>query len=190
MQDDTLLMSITSNCTFHPQGKSSHGFTLIELMVVVALVAILAALAAPSWTQLQMRNTIRTAVNDFTSSLYLARAEAVRLNVPVTVCPSTDGATCTATEYQLGWIVRTGNAADANQMILQDVIPRRFIQMDATVPAARNFTFLPNGRPASNFNGATVEVCPDRPDMDTLVRQITINRTGRITLGSPDACAL
>jgi type IV fimbrial biogenesis protein FimT len=170
--------------------RRSRGFTLIELMVVVAMVAILATLAAPSWTQIRIRSNIRSAVNDFTSSLYLARAEAVRLNVPVTVCPSDDGATCTATEYQLGWIVRTGNPADANQMILQDVIPRNFVQMDATAPAARNFTFLPNGRPASNFNGATLEACPDRDDMDHLVRQITINRTGRITLTSPNACAL
>ncbi len=169
---------------------SSSGFTLIELMVVVALVAVLAALASPSWIQMQVRNTVRTAVNDFTSSLHLARAEAVRLNIPVTVCPSSDGATCTATELQAGWIVRTGTPADANQRILQDIIPRNNIQMDATVPAARNFTFLPNGRPASNFNGSTIEACPTRPDMDHLVRRITINRTGRITLDSPNACAL
>lgn len=170
---------------------NQFGFTLIELMVVVALVAILATLAIPSWTQMRTRNAIRTAVNDFNASLQFARSEAVRINTPVTLCPSDDGVNCTETEFQNGWIVRTGpRTNDAAQLILQDTLPRALIRIDATSAATRRFTYLPNGLPASNFAGATVEVCPTTPTFDYMVRVLTINRTGRITLSSPGVCSI
>lgn len=167
------------------------GFTLIELMVVVALVAILAMLATPSWNEMRIRAALRTGVNDFTSSLQFARSEAVRLNSPVTVCPSNDGATCTNTPYEQGWIVRTGPQANAaNQIVLQDTLPNRIFRLDSTAVAVRRFTYLPNGLPASNFNGATLEACPVDSHYAGLTRVITINRAGRITLSNPGACTI
>lgn len=180
------------NKAHYPRGQASHqGFTLVELMVVIALLAVITTLAVPSWLELRTRNTVRTAVNDFTSSLQLARSEAVRLNSAITVCPSNDGATCTATALHLGWIVKTGTAAnDAGQTILQDVMGKNGVRMDATDPATRTFTFLPNGRPASAFAGATIEVCAVPADMQHLTRRVVINRTGRINLVSPNACSI
>ena len=173
-----------------PRG-SQTGFTLIELMVVLAMVAIIAAIAVPSWSQLRTRNVLRTAINDFNSSLQFARSEAVRLNSPVTLCPSDDGVNCTDTEFQLGWIVRTGPAANAaGQVILQDTLPRITVQMDTTTAATRRITFLPNGLPSSGFAGATLEVCPEDASFTNLIRSIAINRTGRTTLSSPNACTL
>jgi len=166
------------------------GFTLIELAVVIAMVAILAALAVPSWTQLRARNAIRATVNDFNLSLQFARSEAVRLNSPVTICPSSDGVNCTASDYHDGWIVRVGPAANAaGQQILQDVLPRTQITFITNAPGG-TFTFLPNGLPLTNFNGASLVACPTAPGYETLVRRIVVNRTGRIRLESPDVCAL
>lgn len=174
-----------------PSPSVQSGFTLIELMVVVALVAILATLATPSWTQMRVRAALRTAVNDFTSSLQFARSEAVRLNSPVTVCPSSDGANCTDTSYELGWIVRTGPQANAaGQIILQDTLPNRVFRLDSTAAAIRRFTYLPNGLPASNFNGATLEACPQDANLAVLTRMITINRAGRVTLSNPGVCTI
>ncbi len=190
-QSQTIDMAIAHFSVGSRPRVNQFGFTLIELMVVVALVAILATLAIPSWTQMRTRNAIRTAVNDFNSSLQFARSEAVRINTPVTLCPSDDGVTCTETEFQNGWIVRTGpQANDAAQLILQDTLPRTLIRIDATSAATRRFTYLPNGLPASNFAGATVEVCPTTPTFDYMVRVLTINRTGRITLSSPGVCSI
>lgn len=171
--------------------QEQQGFTLVEAMVVVALLAVITTLAIPSWTQIRIRNAIRTATNDFTSSLYLARAEAVRLNTQVTVCPSTDGANCTNTAFTQGWIVKTGTSAnEASQFILQDMLPHPLARMDATNAANRVFMFLPNGRPAANFMGATVQICPVDTNFDSLTRQLTINRPGRISLAGLDACSL
>lgn len=171
--------------------QRQHGFTLVEIMVTIALLAIITSLAAPSWTQIRVRNALRAATNDFTSSLYLARAEAVRLNTRVTICPSDDGANCTNTAFTEGWIVKTGTSNnEVTQVILQDMLPHGMVRMDATTAASRVFTFLPNGRPAGNFAGATVQVCPGNTEFDYLTRRLVINRPGRIRLESLDACSL
>lgn len=170
---------------------NQFGFTLIELMVVVSLVAILATLAIPSWTQMRTRSAIRTAVNDFNASLQFARSEAVRINTSVTVCPSNNGITCTDSAFHSGWIVRTGpQANDAAQVVLQDTLPKTLVNIDATTADTRRFTYLPNGLPASNFAGATVQVCPHASGYDDMVRNITLNRTGRVTLSNPGACSI
>jgi len=172
-------------------NNGQKGFTLIELTVVLGMVAIIAAIATPSWSQLRTRSVLRAAVNDFTSSLQFARSEAVRLNSPVTLCPSSDGVNCTATEFQLGWIVRTGPGANAvDQVILQDTLPRVTVQMDTTTAATRRFTFLPNGLPSNGFAGATMEICPKEASFASLIRSIDVNRTGRTTLSSPGICSL
>ncbi|MGS5087725.1 GspH/FimT family pseudopilin [Hydrogenophaga sp. A37] len=183
-----------SSKSMHPKTSPrarQAGFTLIELMVVVALVAILAMLATPSWTEMRIRNALRSSVNDFTSSLQFARSEAVRLNNPVTICPSSDGVNCTNTGYNLGWIVRTGPQANAaGQIILQDTLPNALFRLDATTAATRIFTFLPNGLPASNFAGATIQACPTDTHFAAMTRAITINRAGRITLSTPGSCSI
>jgi type IV fimbrial biogenesis protein FimT len=188
VQDDTLSMNAPRIAKFHLQGRASRGFTLVELMVVIAMLAILIALAAPSWTQLRNRTAIRTMANDYTNSLYLARSEAVQFNMPVTVCPSSDGQTCTNSELEDGWIVRLGMPADANPVIRQDVLPRQFVRT-AFTGAIRTITFLPNGQPAG-LPLFTVRICPETPGFETLSRNIVVNQTGRARLVEPGVCEI
>ncbi len=70
--------------------KSQHGLTLIELMVVLAISAILAFLAAPSFTSMIRSNAISSSVNTFMSDMRYARSEAIRLGGGVVVCRSDD----------------------------------------------------------------------------------------------------
>ena len=58
--------------------RQARGFTLLEVMVVVAIIAVLAAIAAPSFTPLIERWRVRDATNAMTDTLYLARAEAIK----------------------------------------------------------------------------------------------------------------
>lgn len=84
------------------------GFTLIEMVVTIAILAILLTIAIPSFRALIINNRITAQANDFVSDVTYARAEAVRRNMRVSVCKSNDGATCTAGfDWSGGWIVFT-----------------------------------------------------------------------------------
>ncbi|KAF1709464.1 pre-pilin like leader sequence [Pseudoxanthomonas kalamensis DSM 18571] len=74
--------------------RQNDGFTLIELMVTVAVLAILVTLAVPSFTSLINSNRLTGQANSLVADLQLARSEAIRRNRTITVCRSTDGATC------------------------------------------------------------------------------------------------
>jgi type IV fimbrial biogenesis protein FimT len=94
-----------------PPAPRHRGFTLIELMVTVAIVAILAALAAPSLQAFIVRNTFASIGNEFQGSLLRARTEATGKNTCTTMCMSSTvdstSPTCTSSgsDWQIGWIV-------------------------------------------------------------------------------------
>lgn len=133
------------NQTRHPDrtGQQCHaGFTLVELMVVVAVIGILAIVATPAMSELVRANRANGAAGELTAALQLARSEAVRRNVRVEVCGSADGATCSgATDWSAGWIAHGNNSAGADEVIRSDV-PSGAVQVSGP---ADGIDFRPSG---------------------------------------------
>ena len=139
---------------FMARARTAFGFTLVELMVTIAVVAILAALALPSFSN-SIRNTrLASTTNEFIAAVNLARSEAVRSNRAGQVCASSDGATC-GTDWSQGWIVWSD--ANANGTPDADEIRRhqqRLNGMTASSPAnLSSFRFSARGE-CTNCSGA------------------------------------
>lgn len=80
--------------------KSALGFTLVELMVVVMILAILLTIAVPSFRQYQATQSVRSAASDLVTAMLFARSEAVKRNTDVDVSASSS--------WAQGWLVTAG----------------------------------------------------------------------------------
>jgi type IV fimbrial biogenesis protein FimT len=88
--------------------RRNAGYNLMEVMMVTALVAVLATIAVPSFKYVTTSNRIAGEVNGLLGDMQFARSEAVKEGQSVTVCISTNGATCAGGaggNWALGWIV-------------------------------------------------------------------------------------
>lgn len=87
--------------------RAEGGFTIIELMVVIVLLGILASLAAPSFTEMFRRFRVDSVRETFTSSVTLAREEAIRLGTPMVIRRTTGCGLALANnqDWSCGWSV-------------------------------------------------------------------------------------
>ena len=115
-----------------PEGgcalKRTSGFTLLETLTVMTIVAVLMALAIPSYKYVTNANRISGEVNGLLGDMQYARSEAIKEGQTVTVCssanPTSVAPTCAGTvTWQSGWIVFSdvnGNGAvDATDTVLR-----------------------------------------------------------------------
>lgn len=152
------------------------GFTLVELMITVALIAILAALAAPSFNDAILSNKLTGYSNSFVSSAQLARSEAIKRNTRVKLCISADGAVCAASGgWQQGWIVQfvdidgVTRVAQHQQALSSDY---RFTGNVSSI----DFQSIGVGATA-----ATLTLCRATPSVGSQARVIGVSTTGNVS---------
>lgn len=132
-----------------PAG-AQRGVTLVELMFVLIVVSVLAAVSVPSFVNIVVAQRLRAAGTDLVSSLQLARSEAIKRNGEVTVRPASDN-------WTGGWVVATagGEAIDRRNALGNRVAVSR-------APTA--IVYRPNGRPdaagGARFQIADADAAP------------------------------
>ncbi|HED16949.1 MAG TPA: prepilin-type N-terminal cleavage/methylation domain-containing protein [Gammaproteobacteria bacterium] len=86
-------------------NRQQYGFTLMEILVTLVIAVILTTSVIPSFSNMIQRSRIATKTNLLVSFLAIARSEAVKQGMPVTVCASSNGTSCTGGSFADGWIV-------------------------------------------------------------------------------------
>ncbi|WP_019592241.1 Tfp pilus assembly protein FimT/FimU [Thioalkalivibrio sp. ALRh] len=128
-----------------------QGLTAIELMVTIGVLAILAMLAAPAFSQMIERQRVIGATNSLLNAMHLARSEALKRNVRVTLCPSSDGETCRDDGIWVdGWIWfadtrSTGKRADEDPLIGYAAPNLANIQVSGNSPVRNYVSYVPHG---------------------------------------------
>ncbi|QKK03746.1 MAG: prepilin-type N-terminal cleavage/methylation domain-containing protein [Pseudomonadota bacterium] len=106
-------------------NKRPAGFTLLELLISISLLAILLVTAVPSFLDAIQNNRLTSQANEFVTAMQLARSEALKRNRPVTVCASDTSAETPSCggAWTDGWIVATdANGAGDNSVSVSEIL--------------------------------------------------------------------
>jgi len=113
---------------------------MMELMVVLAIAAAVLVLGAPNFNQFRLNNRLTNAANDMLSATTLARTEAIKRQVAVAACPSSDPLgdepTC-VTNATSGWIVFEDTDGNCKRGLTEAVIDARKLENDNTANLLR-----------------------------------------------------
>lgn len=160
------------------------GFTLIELMVTLAVAAIILVFASNSVYQLYKKNQVTTDVNRIVAQLNFARTAAVNKGVPVTICPSPDGKNC-STNWASGMLVFIDTHRDRQFTHVEKILhyfPKfaAGVQVDfKSFQGDQALTFLPTGYGRAMAGSFTYRACDNKAQCQ---RKVILNRIGRVRI--------
>ncbi len=165
-------------------STDSRGFTLLELIIIIGIIGMTMAFAAPGLSDMIKNNRISGSANDFVAAMQFAKAEtASRIN-PVTLCKKDpDGTACIGGgDWQQGWIVfsdENGNAAvDAGDtVLLNHEALHDQITFGGTAGIATSVTYRPSGTTSITSTEVLI-ICDDRDFADS-AKGILVTITGR-----------
>lgn len=174
--------------------KSFDGFSLLELLLSLSMIAILTGVAIPSVAGIVANSRIRTEVNTLFHAIHLARKESIMRRSVVSICPSVNSIDCSAQlDWSGGWIMFNNldrdepPHLDPGEAILQ---VHRAAPMVRITANRRGFTLRATHKRATN---GTIIVCDHK--LRGTSRALVISYTGRPRVavanrrGDPYACA-
>ena len=188
--------------TRRPTGSlPAQGFTMIELMVVVVVMAVLLTVAVPSFEAVMNSNRLAGASNELMASLQAARMEAMKRNARVALCLSatakTNAPTCSAAGTIDGWIVfadanKNGayNAAGDTLLRTSTIAPAVLVKSSAAPAGVVVFRSDGFARTAAGalLNG-TIDLCIPTRRPPQNVRHVIVGAGSRVSIASVDGAA-
>lgn len=166
--------------TVHMKARA-HGFTLVEMIIVLVVAAILMAVAAPNLAVFLKNNKRTTVINEMVTAFNLARSEAIKRGTSVRVCASTDLATCTGgSSFASGFIAITGCAGAGTLVRVFDPdisSPTTLRGWDGSGGAVSAVCYQANGFPSVLVSGIHFNYCDDRGV--SAARAVVLSPTGQ-----------
>lgn len=167
--------------------KKTHGFTLVELLIILAIIAVVGGMALPAFKEMIARNRLMTNANDIVATFYQARSEAIKQSrtVSIVACKPDCGTSADAQNWSNGWqitIVIDGtetvvgeHGALANGMTTTAKDP---------FPFNTSYAYSPQGRLNITARNA-IKLCDNDPGIAG--RLITLEPIGHISV-TTEAC--
>jgi type IV fimbrial biogenesis protein FimT len=165
--------------------RRERGFSVLELMVVLAVAALLATIAAPSFGRMQRAASLSAATNQLLWALNYARTAAVLNSMPVTLCLSADGESClkSAAAAGIGWLVFYQSGGPGPSPLLHTFRLPNELTVHGTRAAV---TFWPVARAGTT---STFDLCVGDRRV-TQGRAVVVSQTGRARVATEEAaCA-
>jgi type IV fimbrial biogenesis protein FimT len=163
-------MTITTYC----RRRSSAGFTMVELLITVAIATILTTIAVPSFSGLMASQRAKTAASELFASLLTARSNAIMLNANVTVSPLAGG-------WRQGWQI-VGPAPAAIVLESHGAVPGVLI----TPTGGAVVTYRPSGRVLINSTASLLVTTTSGSSTNN--QCISLSLSGRPSLQEAPAC--
>lgn len=171
------------------QIKRLNGFTLIELIIVLAIAGILFSIALPAFTHMLAQNKQTAQLYTLFHHHQLARSEAIKSNQKVLLCKSSNGQQCTPkTKWSDGWIIFSDTDNNKKISASERVI---YIQQALSVNLSLKYRgfgshnyvrYFPDGRSSTN---GTFTLCSQYGN--EMAKGIIISRTGRARIAAKSA---
>jgi type IV fimbrial biogenesis protein FimT len=146
------------------------GFTMIEMMLALALAAVLMTVAVPTFREVGLSGQLRSISSELIASTRFARSEAIKQNAVIKLCVSSNGVTCGAGGWQQGWIV----VRDTTVLQRHAASPTNIRMIEANSVAALDFQ--PTGL---GVTAASITVCRAAPLLGKQERIVTVDASGR-----------
>lgn len=182
-------------CSRHSLPAGRRGFSLIEVMVAVALVAVLLSIAIPAFSSMLARNQLVAATNGARGALLAARQAAVMQGRPVSICAGTPDSGCTGDWAGGEWVVfadanHDGEIDAGERVVRHGRVPALgdTVRLDANGPLRTALVYVPLGhaeRVSGAFGAGRLRVCAEA-DLAPNARELVISASGRVRLQSVD----
>jgi len=163
------------------------GFSLIELLVALSVMAILVGVAIPAYSNMLTSHRLTSQSNAFLSTLHLARSEAIKRNGRVVVCKSSSGESCASGgDWEQGWIVfhdinNNASLDDGEDLLRRGQALAEGFFMTGKPSVAAYVSYTPLGltkKTSGAFQAGTIKLCRSGTSGGE-ARQVVINITGR-----------